>query len=326
MNKPIVLTLLAASSLVGTGTYAWAADEDKDVIGVRRTETAVVGAPFLAARASQLKGMDVKNNENQDLGDVRDLLIDLPEGRVGGVLILSGGVLGVGGKVHPVPPGSLTYLKSQNHLVLNVSKDAFDHAPSWDKDRKDYHTGMADIYRHYEQHPYWEAGKVEVRERDRDIKIEVDKKNDKSRSAKAREDATRLGGSKAAAKSPALRTASEVIGMDVKNASNQDLGDLHDLVVDLKSGRLIYAILASGGVLGVNADLIAVPPRQFRFAADEKALVLNTTKEKLDQAPRITREQLSKLDDPAWASQVYGYYNETVFWGPATDTDRRDNR
>jgi uncharacterized protein YrrD len=43
-----------------------------------------------------------------------------------------------------------------------------------------------------------------------------------------------------------------VIGCNVVNAQNQDLGKIEDLVFDAASGRIAYAVLSFGGFLGID--------------------------------------------------------------------------
>src|SRR5438034_11268954 len=75
--------------------------------------------------------------------------------------------------------------------------------------------------------------------------------------------------------------ASELIGMTVKNRQDEKVGDIKDLIVDLHSGRVAYAVLSSGGILGIGNKLVAVPARSFEYSEADKKLVLNVDKETL---------------------------------------------
>ena len=75
--------------------------------------------------------------------------------------------------------------------------------------------------------------------------------------------------------------ASDLIGMDVRNQQNEKLGDIKDLVVDLPSGKISYAVLSVGGFLGIGDKLIAVPPSAFSVAPTQDTLVLNADKAKI---------------------------------------------
>src|SRR5690242_8496972 len=69
--------------------------------------------------------------------------------------------------------------------------------------------------------------------------------------------------------------ASSLIGMDVRNQQNEKLGDVKDLVVDLHTGKIAYAVLSVGGFLGIGDKYVAVPPNEFQMAPDGKDLILN---------------------------------------------------
>src|SRR4051812_26000292 len=45
--------------------------------------------------------------------------------------------------------------------------------------------------------------------------------------------------------------ASGLLGMEVRNSENQKLGEVKDLVMDMNSGRVSYAVLSVGGFLGI---------------------------------------------------------------------------
>ncbi len=91
-----------------------------------------MGAPGSAAMGSQevqmrrvthLTGMEVRNPESQDLGDIEDFAINTSDGHVMYDIIAFGGVAGVGEKYAAVP-ASAVRLQPQTHLaLLNATKD-----------------------------------------------------------------------------------------------------------------------------------------------------------------------------------------------------------
>jgi len=102
--------------------------------------------------------------------------------------------------------------------------------------------------------------------------------------------------------------ASEIIGMEVRNADNEKLGKVEDLIVDLASGHMSYAILSMGGVLGIGDKLVLVPANQFNYGLAEKKLTLNTSKEVLQNAPRFEKGKWPDLNDPKWDDEAHRYY------------------
>jgi sporulation protein YlmC with PRC-barrel domain len=61
---------------------------------------------------------------------------------------------------------------------------------------------------------------------------------------------------------------SQLIGMDVRNAEGKDLGEINDVVVDVDSGKVHYAVLGFGGFLGMGEKLFAFPLSAFQVTSD----------------------------------------------------------
>ncbi len=85
-----------------------------------------------AAKASDLVGMDVKNQQDVKLGTVKDLALDVESGRIVQVILASGGFVGIGEKLSAVPPGALHHDVNQDVLHLNVSQEQWDSAPAFE--------------------------------------------------------------------------------------------------------------------------------------------------------------------------------------------------
>ncbi len=68
----------------------------------------------------------------------------------------------------------------------------------------------------------------------------------------------------------ALYPARKVIGLDVRNDSEKNLGDIGDLLIETHSGEIRYAALDVGGFLGVGEDHRVVPWSAIRIVPDEK--------------------------------------------------------
>lgn len=93
-----------------------------------------------------------------------------------------------------------------------------------------------------------------------------------------------------------INKASKLIGMQVRNTKNENLGKISDLVLDQKSGKIAYAALSVGGVLGVGDKLVAVPFEAFTPNPGQDGLVLNIEKQRLQQAPGFSQNSWPDLD------------------------------
>ena len=112
-------------------------------------------------------------------------------------------------------------------------------------------------------------------------------------------------------------SASKIIGEAVVNRQNEDLGKIHELVIDAKEGRLAYAVLSSGGFLGMGNRLFAMPWQAFEFASTENKLILNVDKEKLKAAPGFDKDaKWPDFADRTWGTSIYTYYGYEPHWKP----------
>jgi hypothetical protein len=109
-------------------------------------------------RASKLTGLSVLNRQDEKLGKVEDLMVDLPGGRIVAVIVSSGGFLGMGDELSVVPPSALEFDTERDSLRLDTSKEALSEAPhfkanQWpDMGEPGYIGG---VYRSYKVEPYF---------------------------------------------------------------------------------------------------------------------------------------------------------------------------
>lgn len=102
--------------------------------------------------SSSIASDDVKNREGENLGDIKDLMIDTQTGQIEYAVLSFGGFLGMGDKYFAVPWSALKVDREDECLILNVSKERLKNAPGFDKDNW---PDMADpqfkdqIYGHY---------------------------------------------------------------------------------------------------------------------------------------------------------------------------------
>jgi sporulation protein YlmC with PRC-barrel domain len=108
--------------------------------------------------------------------------------------------------------------------------------------------------------------------------------------------------------------ATTLEGDPVRNSAGDDLGTVDEIMIDLPSGRVAYAVLSFGGVLGIGSKLFAVPWNALRVDEDEQCFVLDVDKKTLESAPGFDKNNWPDMADPAWASGVYRHYGTTPYW------------
>jgi sporulation protein YlmC with PRC-barrel domain len=100
----------------------------------------------------------------------------------------------------------------------------------------------------------------------------------------------------------------------VVNVNGENLGKIEDIMVDIETGRIPFAVLSTGGFLGGNARLYAVPWDALKYSMHDKTFVLNITKETLANAPSFTKSHWPDLSSLDWLKQVYFYYGVQPYW------------
>lgn len=114
--------------------------------------------------------------------------------------------------------------------------------------------------------------------------------------------------------------ASTLEGDPVRNSVGDDLGTVDEIMIDLPSGRVAYAVLSFGGVLGMGSKLFAVPWNALRVDEDEQCLVLDIDKQTLETAPGFDKNNWPDMADSTWASGVYRHYGTTPDWDEPAET------
>jgi len=120
--------------------------------------------------------------------------------------------------------------------------------------------------------------------------------------------------SKTMTQTPTTVSASKVIGEPVINLKNEDIGKIHELVIDCESGVLAYAVLSFGGFLGMGNKLFAIPWKALELSPTERKLILNVDKEKLKNAPGFDKENWPDFTDRSWGKTVHDYYGYDTYW------------
>lgn len=103
-------------------------------------------------------------------------------------------------------------------------------------------------------------------------------------------------------------SASSLAGDHVVNNAGEDLGKIEDIMIDLETGKVAYAVLSFGSVLGLGGKYFAIPFRALTIDEDNKRLVLNIEKSRLERAPGFDKNDWPDMSSPSFSEQVHSYY------------------
>jgi sporulation protein YlmC with PRC-barrel domain len=301
-------------------------------------------------KANHIIGMEIKNDQGVTLGKVKDLGLDLQNGRIAVVIVATGGFLGMDEKLVAVPPSAFACDKTSKELRANLDKARLKSAPDfhmaeWKEATED---GMIrEIYQSYGVRPYYGSISQSGTGANENLITMADTNNPAAGAADATSEGKRgqvsryytFDGDNAGkqgtngsfdVRPQSLGTvvrASKLIGTSAYNTRNEKLGKVENLLVDLPAGRLVEVVLASGGFIGIRGELSSVPPQSFQCDPENKRLTLDATKESLMAASHFKSTEWGYVNEPERVQKVYtDYHVEPYFAARDVDNTARNVR
>jgi sporulation protein YlmC with PRC-barrel domain len=116
---------------------------------------------------------------------------------------------------------------------------------------------------------------------------------------------------------PQVLSSSSICKDRVKNPSGEELGKIEDLMIDLRSGRIAYAVLSFGGFLKMGNKLFAIPWEALKVDSEKQEFVLHVEKSRLENAPGFDKENWPNMADPTFGSTIYRHFGLKPYWEDA---------
>jgi len=118
--------------------------------------------------------------------------------------------------------------------------------------------------------------------------------------------------------------ASSIIGTTVINPNGDNLGDIKEIVIDARTGRVAYAVVAYGGFLSMREMLFAIPFSALEYSVTKNDLapskliqdqyILNVSEAQLEAAPGFDSDHWPLMSDIKWHRTLHNYYERTPYW------------
>ena len=233
-------------------------------------------------RATQIIGCTIKNLHDEKLGTVKDLALDLQNGRIVEIVAACGGFLSVDQKLVAVPPQNFNAEPGGKSLLVSMDKATLEGALpvdlfNWSEAMNQ--TRVKAVYQYFRAKPYF-------------LDPEFLSQN-----------------------AAEVKRAGQLIHLTTLNHRDAKVGDVQDLIINLPAGRVVEVIIASGRFLGIQDELSAVPPQVLRFKPDRPLLTLNTTAKALAEAPSLPPRAWPRIDRDQIA-KVYRAYDMVPYFMP----------
>lgn len=236
-------------------------------------------------RLNDLLGRKVVNQNQENLGEIEDIVLDGSHSRVAYLVLGVGGVLDIGQNLFAVPWDAFRFAEGQTQpLTLNVTADRLKEAPGFDKGNWP-DMASADWRRDVDQ--FYERA-----ESDTGIDWDWDWGEDNAFEA---------------------RKISEIIGMDVQQPDGNDIGEIENLVAEVNQGRIAYAIVSFGGFLDIGDKLAALPWNSLTVQPDQMAAITSATEDTFETVA-FEEGNWPNLSDQQYAQQLHERFNEEPYW------------
>ncbi|MFP6559369.1 PRC-barrel domain-containing protein [Paraburkholderia sp. B3] len=113
---------------------------------------------------------------------------------------------------------------------------------------------------------------------------------------------------------PNVMAADTLTGNKLFTSDHEEIGKISAIMLDVPSGQIAYAVLASGGFLGMGGKLYAIPWSALILDTDEKCFRLDVTAEHVKNAPAFDKDHWPAMADEQWGSLLHRYYNRKPYW------------
>ncbi|HWK33652.1 MAG TPA: PRC-barrel domain-containing protein [Hyphomicrobium sp.] len=109
----------------------------------------------------------------------------------------------------------------------------------------------------------------------------------------------------------------KVEGTNVYGAGDEKVGSIERVMINKRSGKVSYAVLAFGGFLGMGHDHYPVPWASLTYDTNLGGYRTDISKQQLEGAPKYTNDTEWDWSDQARGRKVYEYYGTpwTMFGG-----------
>lgn len=106
-------------------------------------------------------------------------------------------------------------------------------------------------------------------------------------------------------------SSEDVIGVEVRNNQDEDLGKVEALMIDKLQGNVVYVILSFGGFLGMGDKLFAMPWAMFSYDPDKDCFIISVDKETLKKSPGFDKDHWPDMSSSDWGKSIHSYYGTT---------------
>lgn len=100
----------------------------------------------------------------------------------------------------------------------------------------------------------------------------------------------------------------KVEGTNVYGPHGDKIGSIERMMIGKRSGKVDYAVLSFGGLIGIGAEHYPLPWASLKYNTDLGGYQVHVTEQQLKGAPKYANENEWDWADPVRGRKVYDYY------------------
>lgn len=99
-----------------------------------------------------------------------------------------------------------------------------------------------------------------------------------------------------------------LLGYAVYSHCGEEVGDVKDFMLEVRSGKVAYALLSFRAIVGLGEKVFPVPWHALTLDSDNQRFWLKVDRHRLEDAPGYHKNNSPDLTDPAWVQDIASYY------------------
>ena len=112
-----------------------------------------------------------------------------------------------------------------------------------------------------------------------------------------------------------LLSGTTIEGTKVRNFNDKKLGTIKDIMIDLESGSIVYAVLSvHEGFLNLDSKYFAIPWQALEFDTKNEFARLDINEERLENSPGFDKDNWPTAPQREFIDDVYSYYGYESFY------------
>ncbi len=244
------------------------------VVTERTADRDAAGVGLVASDA--LTGINARDHQGENIGTIHRLIINHRTGHVEHVIVASGGFLGVGRDYVRLSWDNVELMRDDESIIARVDRNALAQAPEVDRNWVDR---------------AWEPGaRADRGTADRGTTVTPEARQEPGIGRETDTRPAPTTGRTAETGAPAvdadLVSENRIVNAQVRDQSGEDIGRVERLMIAPRDGSVRYAVIGTGGFLGIGRDHLLVPFDSFQFGRDNGDMVVTMDQRVIDEAPR----------------------------------------